>query len=584
MLTALFVVIALVLIVNAYSRAGAARERAEAAEKAERSARDRFKADTERLTREAAAAASANKNLSERIAALDSRLRELDRFANVADADAEARRLIDAAKKEASNIAAEASRLRAVAVQEGEALKAQAAMAASDLRVRAQENARQADANASNAIAAANRRADEILAAANARAEEVAGEALKALREAKDLERAVEALKNVVEGYGDRYIVPVHSLFDDLADDFGHTEAGQRLKEARDHVRALVTLGRAATCEYVEVNRRETAIRFVVDAFNGKVDTILSRVKHDNAGTLTQEVNDAFALVNMNGKAFRDARVTPEYLTARLEELKWAALVQELKLQEREEQRRIKEQIREEEKARREIERAIRDAAKEEDLLKKAMEKAEAQMAKASEAQKATYESQLAELALRLKAAEERNQRAMSMAEQTRRGHVYIISNLGSFGEHIYKIGLTRRLEPLDRIRELGDSSVPFEFDVHALIFAEDAPGLEHQLHKHFVFAQVNKVNHRKEFFRVDLAQIREEIEGLGLTAQWTMAAAAREFRESQAIERAIAKDPVARDAWVKRQLQLEVSSTLEDDTEAPSDSKALVGTGIEDE
>ena len=80
---------------------------------------------------------------------------------------------------------------------------------------------------------------------------------------------------------------------------------------------------------------------------------------------------------------------------------------------------------------------------------------------------------------------------------------MYIISNIGSFGELVYKIGLTRRLEPLGRIRELGDSSVPFEFDVHALIFSEDAPSLETKLHNHFLMMQMNKVNYRKEFFKV---------------------------------------------------------------------------------
>jgi len=140
------------------------------------------------------------------------------------------------------------------------------------------------------------------------------------------------------------------------------------------------------------------------------------------------------------------------------------------------------------------------------------------------------------------------------MAQQTRRGHVYIISNIGSFGEDVYKIGLTRRLDPLDRVRELGDSSVPFDFDVHAMIFAEDAPAVETQLHRHFVISQLNKVNHRKEFFKVSLTEIRDELTSLGLSASWTMTAAAKEYRESLAIEHAIADDPQAREAWLKRQ------------------------------
>jgi len=124
------------------------------------------------------------------------------------------------------------------------------------------------------------------------------------------------------------------------------------------------------------------------------------------------------------------------------------------------------------------------------------------------------------------------------MAQQTKSGHVYIISNVGSFGEHVFKIGLTRRLEPLDRIRELGDASVPFEFDVHALIQSDDAPALEHALHKKFVGSQMNKVNPRKEFFRLQLSDIRVEIERLNIQVAWTMIAEARDYRETLAVER----------------------------------------------
>ena len=215
-------------------------------------------------------------------------------------------------------------------------------------------------------------------------------------------------------------------------------------------------------------------------------------------------------------------------------------------------------------------ERAICEAAVEEELLRKAMEKAQQQIQLATAEQKTKYEQQLRDLTAKLKEAEEKNQRAISMAQQTRRGHVYIISNIGSFGENVFKIGLTRRLIPQDRIDELGDSSVPFEFDIHALIFSEDAPALETQLHKHFVLNQVNKVNHRKEFFRVDLAHIRKEIEQLGLTTTWTMAAAAEDYRDTLAIEAKIKDNPELRRAWIKRQLELELPTD-----EAPIPTRA---------
>ena len=325
----------------------------------------------------------------------------------------------------------------------------------------------------------------------------------------------------------------------------------------------MIRNGTAATCDYVEANRRETAISFVLDAFNGKVDSILSRTKHDNAGKLDQQICDAFTLVNFNGKAFRDARIVDEYLSARLDELKWAAVTQLLSLQDREEQRHIKEQIREEARAMKEQERALREAAKEEEMLQKAMAQAQEQYEHASGEQKAMYEERLRGMADRLKEALERKERARSMAEQTKKGHIYIISNIGSFGENVYKIGLTRRDDPFDRVRELGDSSVPFGFDVHAMILNDDAPALEHQLHRHFLLMQMNKVNHRKEFFRVSLKDIREEIEKLGLTTgiKWTMTSEAREYRESLAIEQAIKVDPAQREAWIKRQVYLDITA-----------------------
>lgn len=121
------------------------------------------------------------------------------------------------------------------------------------------------------------------------------------------------------------------------------------------------------------------------------------------------------------------------------------------------------------------------------------MAKLEEMLAKATEEQKQQYQEQLQELTLHLAAAEAKGQRALSMAQQTKSGHVYIISNIGSFGEHVYKIGMTRRLEPLDRIRELGDASVPFAFDVHALLYADDAPAVERMLHRKFLIHQINK-------------------------------------------------------------------------------------------
>ncbi len=418
---------------------------------------------------------------------------------------------------------------------------------AAELRTRT-EAAAEATKNRASAEAA------RIVEQANRHAEETAGAALTAVRDAKRIEQVAQAMKNVIEGYGDRYVMPTAGLLDELAEELGFAEAGQRLKAAREKTRALIKGQQAATCDYVEANRRTTAIEFVVDAFNGKVDTILADVKDDNFGTLERKIRDAFTLVNHNGRAFRDARIREEYLEARLDELRWAVIATELKMKEREEQRLIKERIREEERAQREYEKAMKEAEKEQETLRKAMEKARRDVEKSTDAERAKFEEKLRELSERLRVAEEKNQRALSMAQQTKSGNVYIISNIGSFGEQVFKIGMTRRLEPRDRVRELGDASVPFEFDVHALIPTPDAPALEHALHQRFVRRQVNKVNPRKEFFRIPLQDIRAEIEKLGIDVAWTLTAAAREFRESQAIEQGLANKTLDEAAWLEKQ------------------------------
>lgn len=385
--------------------------------------------------------------------------------------------------------------------------------------------------------------ADKTIESAKSRAQEIAGSALEAKEKADSYAAAIKAMKNTIEGYQDDYIIPNHSVLDDLADEYSHKEAGEQLKLARKRVKDMVKDSRAADCDYAEANRRAYAIHFAVDAFNGKVDTALAKVKHDNYGKIKQAIIDAYALVNHNGQPFRNARIEQEYLDARLEELKWAVATHELRQQELAEQKELREQIREEEKARREMEKAIKDAEKEERMLQKALEKARKELAGATEEQKLQYEAQLAELESKLSEAEAKGQRALSMAQQTKRGHVYVISNIGSFGEEVFKVGMTRRLEPMDRVKELGDASVPFSFDVHAMIYSDDAPALEKSLHRVFDDKSVNKVNPRKEFFKLPLSEIKQAVEQENVDdVNWTLKAEAAEYRESMSINRSIVK------------------------------------------
>lgn len=402
------------------------------------------------------------------------------------------------------------------------------------------------------------RESRRIIENAENKAETIGGDAYRSLKEADQIADRIKAMKNVIKGYGNEYIVPTYTLLDELADDFSHKEAGENLKKLRQNNKLMITSRRAGICEYVDEYRRNIAIDFVVDAYNGKVESILSGVKKDNYGILRQKMDDAFQLVNFNGEAFRKARITEIYHEARLEELKWAVIAQELKWQEQEEQRQIREQIREEERSRKEYDKAIKDADKEEQTLKKLIEKAEAQASRANEEQKMLFKQQLEELQSKLVAAEEKNKRALSMAQQTRSGNVYVISNIGSFGENVYKIGMTRRLEPLDRIRELGGASVPFEFDVHAMMYADDAPALEKKLHKKFMKRQLNKINPRKEFFKLGIHDVKNYTDSLGITCKWTLASEAKQYKETLKLEEEMRTNKRLEEDWEYYQKEAE--------------------------
>ena len=479
----------------------------------------------------------------------------LRRFSQLAGEEEEVRHTLSAAMGEAAALREQAREMMERAKE-----------AAESDRLQAVEKAKSVYEQADARLNQATRDAGRIVAEAEAKAKEVAGDAYDALRDKQLLERAAEAMRNIVEGYGDRYVVPTHSLLDELAAEFGYTSAGESLKSARAQSRRMVEQGLAATCDYVEAGRRETAVRFVIDAFNGRVDAILSRVKRDNHGVLEQEIRDAFNLVNLNGQAFRDARILDAYLNARLDELKWAVVVQELARRQMEEQRDLKARMRDEEKARKEHEQQMRQAAKEEELRRKAVEEKERELAAARQAleqaaaqDRAALEAKIAEMQRANEGLKQdlasATERALTIAQQTKKGHVYVISNVGSFGEGVYKIGQTRRLNRQDRIDELGDASVPFDFDVHAWIESDNAPVLEHRLQKRFLATQLNKVNSRKEFFRVSLKDIRAEVDAIArgeplTVAHWTDTADATQYRESQDIE----SDPQKLEKWLKRQ------------------------------
>jgi len=327
--------------------------------------------------------------------------------------------------------------------------------------------------------------------------------------------------------------------------DFGSSEQYQaKLEEIVEKQKQLIKDRFAIVCHQewtVEGSRTKGQkmvnenMKLMLRAFNGECDTSVLKVRWNNVSNLEERIKRAYEVINKLGTS-HDIVITNNYLNLRIDELHLAHEYQEKLYQEKEEQRRIIEQMREEEKVRAEIEKAKKEAEDDESRYQKALERAKSELEKTKGKELDDLKDKITLLQEQLKVAQEKKERAISRAEMTRAGHVYILSNIGSFGEDVYKIGMTRRLEPIDRVKELSDASVPFAFDVHAMIYSEDAPALENELQKAFDQKRVNMVNNRKEFFKVALKEIEDIAKTRKSDIEFMKIAEAREFRETQAL------------------------------------------------
>lgn len=276
-------------------------------------------------------------------------------------------------------------------------------------------------------------------------------------------------------------------------------------------------------------------IKLMIRAFNGECDAAIAKVRYNNIHVMEARINKAYEAIN-GLASVQQAFITGNYRDLKLRELRLAYEYAEKVQAEREEQRQIREQMREEEIAQRELERAKEEAAREENRYQTALEKARIEMEQASGAKHDRLEREIERLQALLAEAQERKERAIAQAQLTRSGYVYVISNIGAFGEQVFKIGMTRRLDPMDRVRELGDASVPFPFDVHAMIYSDDAPSLETKLHRFFETQRVNRINYRKEFFRVKIEDVAKIVQDEDAKIDFTLLAEAEEYRKSLAI------------------------------------------------
>lgn len=211
----------------------------------------------------------------------------------------------------------------------------------------------------------------------------------------------------------------------------------------------------------------------------------------------------------------------------------------------REEQRAIREQMRQEAEERRELERQRKQIEKEESKYHDQIGRLNEQLAQSEDDERTRLlKARIDELQQQLASVAEQREK-ITQLQNGKAGNVYVISNIGSFGDNVFKIGMTRRLEPMDRVNELGNASVPFPFDVHSLIFSDDAVGLETKLHHMLNDQRVNKVNLRKEFFRVSLDDIEKLVAQVAPTAEFKRTALAEQYRQSLSITH-VSENPVS--------------------------------------
>lgn len=271
--------------------------------------------------------------------------------------------------------------------------------------------------------------------------------------------------------------------------------------------------------------------KLLLRAFNGECDDLVEKVKYNNYEASLKRINSSCDAISKLGNMM-NISITPAYRAAKIDELTLAFEYAQIKQQEKEAEKEEKARLREEAKLQKEIEEERRKIEKEQTHYLNALAKVNAQLSADPTSPELIAKKQ--ELEGHIEDAEKALADVDYREANKRAGYVYVISNIGAFGKDVYKIGMTRRLDPQERVDELGDASVPFSFDVHAMIFTDDAPKLEAALHRAFENRKVNMVNPRREFFHVSLDEIKAVIrQNYDKTVEFTDYPDAEQYRIS---------------------------------------------------
>ena len=253
-------------------------------------------------------------------------------------------------------------------------------------------------------------------------------------------------------------------------------------------------------------------VKQIIRTFNTECDGIIRKVKHSNMEASEKRIRKSYETLNKLNERI-GVRIQPKYLNLKLEELHLAYEYEVKKQEEKEMLAEAREREREERKLQQKLEREKNKFNKENDRINKEIEEATQKIQSAADDEKAKLEAEIAKLKAALEKNNEEIEKIDEWKETPGAGYVYIISNIGSFGKDVFKIGVTRRDDPEERIKELSNASVPFKYDSHVFIFSKDAYTLESNLHERFDKKRVNKINRRKEFFNISIDDVKKIVE-----------------------------------------------------------------------
>lgn len=254
------------------------------------------------------------------------------------------------------------------------------------------------------------------------------------------------------------------------------------------------------------------AIKLMLRAFNTECEAAINKVKASNIESIEKRIQKSYEAINKLNN-MNELTITRNYLNEKLNELYLAYEYELAKEAERELLREQREKEREEKALLAEVSSKKKVIAKEVVRLNTLIAQLEKKLKEATEENTHSIQEKISDALREINSLEDQQKDLDYRIEHANAGYVYIISNIGSFGENVYKIGVTRRLEPLERVRELSDASVPFTFNVHALIFSYEAYALESELHALFADKRLNLINNRKEFFRLEFSEIEAALE-----------------------------------------------------------------------